>query len=82
MRTVPESANRKDWPRLVANALGDVRKELRGNQAAMTVDALTVQTVRFTPQTVPSSPVAGLTYYDSGTNKLRCYNGTTWNDLF
>jgi len=30
----------------------------------------------------PSSPTAGEVYYDSGTNKLRCYNGTTWNDLF
>jgi hypothetical protein len=29
-----------------------------------------------------ASPVAGLVVYDSTTNKLCCYNGTTWNDLF
>jgi hypothetical protein len=28
------------------------------------------------------SPVAGLVLYDSTTNKLQCYNGSTWNDLF
>jgi hypothetical protein len=26
--------------------------------------------------------VAGLVVYDSTTNKLQCYNGSTWNDLF
>jgi len=26
--------------------------------------------------------VAGLVVYDSTTNKLCCYNGSTWNDLF
>ena len=29
-----------------------------------------------------SSPAAGLVVYDSTTNKLCCYNGTSWNDLF
>jgi hypothetical protein len=38
--------------------------------------------VRFLPQTTPAVAEAGDVYYDSGTNKLRCYNGTTWNDLF
>jgi hypothetical protein len=28
------------------------------------------------------SAVAGLVVYDSTTNKLQCYNGSTWNDLF
>jgi len=38
--------------------------------------------VRFVPQTEPATAQAGDVYYDSGTNKLRCYNGTIWNDLF
>jgi hypothetical protein len=29
-----------------------------------------------------ATPAAGLIVYDSTTNKLCCYNGTTWNDLF
>jgi hypothetical protein len=29
-----------------------------------------------------SSPASGLMVYDTTTNKLACYNGTTWNDLF
>ena len=37
---------------------------------------------RFYPMTQPANPQAGDVYYDSGTNKLRCYNGTIWNDLF
>jgi hypothetical protein len=39
--------------------------------------------IRYVPlSSAPASPEAGEVYYDSGTNKLRCYNGTTWNDLF
>lgn len=30
----------------------------------------------------PATPAAGMVYYDTGTNKLRCWNGSTWNDLF
>lgn len=30
----------------------------------------------------PSGAAAGDVYYNSSTNKLRCYNGTSWNDLF
>lgn len=30
----------------------------------------------------PAGAAAGDVYYNSSTNKLRCYNGTTWNDLF
>jgi hypothetical protein len=29
-----------------------------------------------------SSPASGLMVYDTDTNKLCCYNGTSWNDLF
>ena len=29
-----------------------------------------------------SAPAAGLVIYDTTTNKLQCYNGSTWNNLF
>jgi hypothetical protein len=29
-----------------------------------------------------ATPASGLVLYDSTTNKLQCYNGSTWNDLF
>lgn len=35
-----------------------------------------------TPTSEPVSASAGDIYYDSSTNKLRCYNGSIWNDLF
>lgn len=38
--------------------------------------------VRYTPMAQPATAEAGDVYYDNGTNKLRCYNGTIWNDLF
>ena len=30
----------------------------------------------------PAGPSAGDVYYNSSTNKLRCYDGTVWNNLF
>jgi hypothetical protein len=36
----------------------------------------------FVPQAQPATAVAGDVYYSSSTNKLRCYDGTIWNDLF
>ena len=36
----------------------------------------------FLPQTQPSAPSEGSTYYDATTKKLYCWNGTTWNALF
>lgn len=42
-----------------------------------------IGTLRFNPLAAdPGGAIAGDVYYNSGTNKLRCYNGTTWNDLF
>jgi hypothetical protein len=38
--------------------------------------------VRYEPMSTPASAESGDVYYDSSTNKLRCYNGTSWNDLF
>jgi hypothetical protein len=39
--------------------------------------------VRFVPLAAdPSGAESGDVYYNSTSNKLKCYNGTTWNDLF
>jgi hypothetical protein len=39
--------------------------------------------INFQPKSAaPVSPAEGDVYYDSVLQKLRCYNGTTWNDLF
>jgi hypothetical protein len=39
--------------------------------------------VNFVPLAADPSPAAkGDVYFNSSTNKLRCYNGTSWNDLF
>jgi len=48
-------------------------------------DALTVYkngATTFHPVAEPTNPEAGMVYFDSTSNKLRCYNGTIWNDLF
>ena len=39
--------------------------------------------LRFVPlASDPAGAEAGDVYYNSSSNKLKCYNGTTWNDLF
>lgn len=39
--------------------------------------------INFQPKSAaPASPAEGDVYYDSVLQKLRCYNGTIWNDLF
>jgi hypothetical protein len=39
--------------------------------------------LRFFPLAVdPAGAEAGDVYYNSSSNKLKCYNGSTWNDLF
>ena len=53
-----------------------------GQRLQVTGDSKLSGRVNFTPQSTPSTPAAGDVYYDSTTNKLRCYNGTIWNDLF
>jgi hypothetical protein len=59
-----------NWLGLGSNAL--VRAKVQPNGA-----------INFVPlASDPTGAVAGDVYYNSGTNKLRCYNGTSWNDLF
>lgn len=56
-----------------ASAVLDVQSTTRG---------LLPPRMTTTQKNAISSPAAGLVVYDSTTNKLCCYNGSTWNDLF
>ena len=38
--------------------------------------------MHFEPQAEPVSPIAGDVYFDSSSGKLRCFDGSIWNDLF
>lgn len=38
--------------------------------------------INLTPRTAPSTPTEGTIYYDSGTKKLRVYDGTSWNNCY
>jgi len=38
--------------------------------------------LNLTPSSQPASASAGDIYFDSGTNKLRAYDGSAWNDLW
>jgi len=56
-----------------ASALLDIRSTTRG---------FLPPRMTTTQKNAIASPAAGLVVYDSTTNKLCCYNGSTWNDLF
>jgi hypothetical protein len=56
---------------------GTINVELPSNVSV--TGSTTIGTfMRLTPGTAPSSPTAGMVYYDSGSNTLKCYNGTSW----
>lgn len=40
------------------------------------------EALNIAPGSVPAGPVTGDLYFDSGTAKLRCFDGTVWQDLF
>jgi len=40
------------------------------------------QFAQLVPGTAPATPARGTVYYDNAANKLRCYDGTVWQDLF
>lgn len=60
---------------------GTISVDLPAN--VTTVGSTTVGTfLRLTPlASAPTSPTAGMVYYDSGTNTLKCYNGTAWKTI-
>ena len=79
MTALPETYSRPDWPRLVKQTIdGIIRRVLRLETATV----YSVETVTFTPTTEPGSPIEGTTYMDSGTHKLRVYDGMGWQDCW
>ena len=46
-----------------------------------TITTTVSEFLQLTPTTTPSSPTAGMVYYDSGMNKLRLYDGTNWGNI-
>jgi hypothetical protein len=51
-------------------------------QASSTTKGFLPPVMTTTQKNAIASPATGLVLYDSTTNKLQCYNGSTWNDLF
>ena len=51
-------------------------------QIDSTVSGFACPRMTTTQKNAIASPLAGLQVYDTTTNKLCCYNGSTWNDLF
>jgi hypothetical protein len=69
--------------------ISDVQKDLDAAKIASAVLQADSTTRGFLPPRMTTTqknaiatPAAGLVVYDSTTNKLCCYNGSTWNDLF
>lgn len=54
------------------------------SDGGMRAQSLRVSTyTRLSPlNTAPLTPETGTVYYDNSSNKLRCWNGSSWNDLF
>jgi hypothetical protein len=71
-----------------ANVIGLFATQAGGELVLASANTIRVRVkaggqVRFVPlASDPASAEAGDVYYNSSSNKLKCYNGTTWNDLF
>ena len=51
---------------------------IKGNSGAVQIN----EVLRLMPRTTPNGGNAGDVYFDSSSNKLRCHDGSVWNDLF
>ena len=74
-----------DGVKLYSTGTGATGLRLQTTTTGVTVTgAVSLSTLlRVSPSAQPSSgSTAGDVYYDSTSNKLRCYNGSAWNDLF
>ena len=74
MKVIPETANRSDWPRLVAAGVNELDRRAKALEAP---ELLTLK-----PGTAPASPDEGTIYYDAALHKLQCWDGTTWQPFW
>jgi len=65
----------------IANSTGSINASAK-LQVDSTTKGFLPPRMTTTQKNAISSPAAGLVVYDTTTNKLCCYNGSTWNDLF
>jgi hypothetical protein len=67
----------------IYNSVGNLTLSTGGGGGTERVRVKNTGQLRFVPLAAdPSGAEAGDVYYNSTDNKLKCYNGTTWNDLF
>jgi hypothetical protein len=75
------------FPMFLANGKASVNKNAIADASAQfevvsTTGGMLPPRMTTTEKNAITSPAAGLVVYDNTTNKLQCYNGSTWNDLF
>jgi hypothetical protein len=71
-----------DGTRMCINVASGSHSESASFQIDSTTRGMLPPRMTTTQKNAIASPAAGLVVYDSTTNKLCCYNGSTWNDLF
>jgi len=71
-----------DGSRLCVNVATSSHSASASFQVDSTTTGILPPRMTTTQKNAISSPAAGLVVYDNTTNKLQCYNGSTWNDLF
>ena len=71
-----------DGSRLCVNVATGSHSASASFQVDSTTTGILPPRMTTTQKNAIASPAAGLVVYDSTTNKLCCYNGSTWNDLF
>jgi len=71
-----------DGSRLCVNVSTGSHSASASFQVDSTTTGILPPRMTTTQKNAIASPASGLILYDSTTNKLQCYNGSTWNDLF
>lgn len=66
----------------VARAVIDAQGHVGIGVAAPVRSLHVADVLRLEPSSTPANPAAGDIYFDATTNKLRCHDGTVWNDLW